>query len=247
MAEEYRIERDTMGEVRVPAHAKWRAQTQRAVENFPISGVPVNVAVIHALATVKGIAAGVNADLGVVDSDVAKAVQDAAVEVARGDHDDQFPIDVFQTGSGTSHEHERQRGARHPRQRAPRPPGAPQRLGQREPVEQRHLPDRDPCRRHPRRRPRPRPGARPPRRRPRAQGDRVRRRGQVRPHAPHGRHAGHARAGVRRVRGPGPLRHRAPRGDPPPPRRAPPRRHRGRHRHQHPARLRRARRRRARR
>ncbi|SDU53145.1 class II fumarate hydratase [Jiangella alkaliphila] len=100
--QEYRIEHDTMGEVRVPAAAKYRAQTQRAVENFPISGTPIEGALIRALASIKGAAAQVNAELGVLDSDIAKAVQDAAADVANGDHDAHFPIDVFQTGSGTS-------------------------------------------------------------------------------------------------------------------------------------------------
>ncbi|MFI2202143.1 class II fumarate hydratase [Streptomyces sp. NPDC020192] len=99
---EYRIEHDSMGEVRVPAQAKWRAQTQRAVENFPISGQRIERAHIEALARIKGAAAKVNARLGVLDKDIAEAVQEAAVEVARGDWDEHFPIDVFQTGSGTS-------------------------------------------------------------------------------------------------------------------------------------------------
>ena len=98
----YRIERDTMGEVRVPADALWRAQTQRAVENFPISGRGIEPAHIRALAQIKGAAAQVNADLGVLDTDIAKAVATAAAHVADGGYDDQFPIDVFQTGSGTS-------------------------------------------------------------------------------------------------------------------------------------------------
>ncbi len=98
----YRIERDTMGEVRVPAHALWRAQTQRAVENFPISGTRLAADHIHALALIKAAAARVNAELGVLDDDVAKAIEQAAMEVAEGRNDDQFPIDVFQTGSGTS-------------------------------------------------------------------------------------------------------------------------------------------------
>ena len=98
----YRIERDTMGEVRVPAEALWRAQTQRAVENFPISGRGLEPAHIRALAQIKGAAAQVNADLGVLDGDIAKAVATAAAHVADGGYDDQFPIDVFQTGSGTS-------------------------------------------------------------------------------------------------------------------------------------------------
>jgi fumarate hydratase class II len=86
----------------VPATAKWRAQTQRAVENFPVSGVPIERELIGALASVKGVAATVNAQLGVLEEEIATAIHDAAAEVARGDHDGQFPIDVFQTGSGTS-------------------------------------------------------------------------------------------------------------------------------------------------
>jgi fumarate hydratase class II len=98
----YRIERDTMGEVRVPADALWRAQTQRAVENFPISGRGLEPTHIRALARIKGAAAQVNATLGVLDEDLAKAIATAAAHVADGGYDDQFPIDVFQTGSGTS-------------------------------------------------------------------------------------------------------------------------------------------------
>ncbi len=99
---DFRIEHDSMGEVRVPKDAKWRAQTQRAVENFPISGATLERAHIEALARIKAAAASVNAELGVLDSDVADAVISAADEVARGDWDAHFPIDVFQTGSGTS-------------------------------------------------------------------------------------------------------------------------------------------------
>ncbi|MFD4788743.1 class II fumarate hydratase [Streptomyces sp. NPDC058459] len=102
MTDEYRIEHDSMGEVRVPAHAKWRAQTQRAVENFPVSGRRLERAHIEALARIKGAAAKVNADLGVLDPDVADAIRAAAGEVADGTWDDHFPVDVFQTGSGTS-------------------------------------------------------------------------------------------------------------------------------------------------
>ena len=98
----YRVERDTMGEVRVPADALWRAQTQRAVENFPISGRGLEPAHVAALARIKGAAAQVNAALGVLDEDLAKAIATAAAHVADGGYDDQFPIDVFQTGSGTS-------------------------------------------------------------------------------------------------------------------------------------------------
>ncbi|HEY3483094.1 MAG TPA: class II fumarate hydratase [Streptomyces sp.] len=100
--DEYRIEHDSMGEVKVPADAKWRAQTQRAVENFPISGQRIERAHIAALARVKAAAAKVNAELGVLDKDMAEAIQEAAAEVADGRWDAQFPIDVFQTGSGTS-------------------------------------------------------------------------------------------------------------------------------------------------
>jgi fumarate hydratase class II len=99
---DYRIEHDTMGEVRVPAAAQWGAQTQRAVENFPISGVRLERSLIAALARIKGAAAEANAELGVIEPDVAAAIAAAADEVAAGDHDDQFPLDVYQTGSGTS-------------------------------------------------------------------------------------------------------------------------------------------------
>jgi fumarate hydratase class II len=99
---EYRIEHDTMGEVKVPAAAKYRAQTQRAVENFPVSGTRIENSLIHALASIKGIAATVNAELGVLDPEIAKAIHDAAADVATGKYNDHFPVDVFQTGSGTS-------------------------------------------------------------------------------------------------------------------------------------------------
>jgi fumarate hydratase class II len=99
---EYRVERDTMGEVQVPAAAKYRAQTQRAVENFPISGARLETAQIAALARIKAAAAAVNAELDVVADDIAGAIAAAADEVADGRWDDEFPIDVFQTGSGTS-------------------------------------------------------------------------------------------------------------------------------------------------
>jgi fumarate hydratase class II len=99
---EFRMERDSMGEVSVPADAKWRAQTQRAVENFPISGIPLERSLIAALARIKGATASVKRERGMIDADLAAAIESASVEVARGDHDRQFPIDVFQTGSGTS-------------------------------------------------------------------------------------------------------------------------------------------------
>ncbi|MEO3822467.1 class II fumarate hydratase [Actinomadura sp. B10D3] len=98
----FRVEHDSMGEVRVPAAARWRAQTQRAVENFPISGRGLEAAHIAALGQIKAAAARVNAELGVLDEDVAAAIAEAAREVADGRWNDHFPIDVFQTGSGTS-------------------------------------------------------------------------------------------------------------------------------------------------
>jgi fumarate hydratase, class II len=98
----FRIEHDSMGEVAVPAGALWGAQTQRAVQNFQISGEPLSHELIRALALIKGAAAAVNAELGILPADVAAAISAAAAAVAAGGLDDQFPIDVFQTGSGTS-------------------------------------------------------------------------------------------------------------------------------------------------
>ncbi|HEY3735840.1 MAG TPA: class II fumarate hydratase [Jatrophihabitans sp.] len=100
--EEFRIEKDSMGDVKVPAKAKWRAQTQRAVENFPISGQPIERELIAGLALIKGASVRIRAKRGLLDSDKAEAIHAASVEVARGDWDSEFPIDVFQTGSGTS-------------------------------------------------------------------------------------------------------------------------------------------------
>ncbi|WP_293397894.1 aspartate ammonia-lyase [Nevskia sp.] len=97
-----RIEHDSMGEVRVPAEALWGAQTQRAVDNFPISGLKMPRGFIRALGLIKATAAEVNAELGLLDGAVAQAIVAASLEVAAGRHDAQFPIDVFQTGSGTS-------------------------------------------------------------------------------------------------------------------------------------------------
>jgi fumarate hydratase class II len=100
--QQFRIEHDTMGEVRVPIDALWRAQTQRAVENFPISGRPLERTQIRAMGLLKAACAQVNKDLGLLDGALADAIIAAANEIAEGKHDDQFPIDVFQTGSGTS-------------------------------------------------------------------------------------------------------------------------------------------------
>jgi fumarate hydratase class II len=98
----FRTVHDSMGELQVPEDALWGAQTQRAVDNFPISGIPMPRHFIAALGLVKWAAAGANAELGLLTSDKAIAISKASLEVAAGEHDEHFPIDVFQTGSGTS-------------------------------------------------------------------------------------------------------------------------------------------------
>ena len=98
----YRIEKDSMGEVRVPEKALYAAQTQRAVNNFPISGIRFSRNFIRALGLIKGAAAYVNGELGLLDSGISEAIQAAAKEVEDGRHDGEFPLDIFQTGSGTS-------------------------------------------------------------------------------------------------------------------------------------------------
>jgi fumarate hydratase class II len=100
--DQFRIEKDSMGEVQVPRDAKWRAQTQRAVENFPISGQPIERELIAGLALIKGAVARVRGRRGLLDAAKAEAIAASAAEVAQGDWDAEFPIDVFQTGSGTS-------------------------------------------------------------------------------------------------------------------------------------------------
>ncbi|MDQ2941605.1 MAG: class II fumarate hydratase [Chloroflexota bacterium] len=100
--EEFHVERDSMGEVRVPKHARWGAQTQRAVENFPISGDTLPPTQIAALARIKAAVARVKLERGMIEPDLAHAIIEAAEAVASGDHGHQFPIDIFQTGSGTS-------------------------------------------------------------------------------------------------------------------------------------------------
>ncbi len=102
MTDRTRLEHDAMGEVEVPAEVLWQAQTQRAIANFPISGAPLDAGLVHALGALKAAAARANAQLGRVDPEVAAAIAAAADEVADGRHDAHFPIDVFQTGSGTS-------------------------------------------------------------------------------------------------------------------------------------------------
>ena len=102
MTEDFRIEHDSMGEIKVPAQALWRAQTQRAVENFPISGLTIEPSLIIAMARVKQAAALTNADLGVITQEDADAINSAAQEIIEGQHHEAFPVDIFQTGSGTS-------------------------------------------------------------------------------------------------------------------------------------------------
>ena len=99
---DFRVEHDSMGEIRVPSDALWRAQTQRAVENFPISGRSLEPSHVRALATIKAAAAAVNAELGVLGPEMAAAIEAAAQEIIDGRHHGQFPLDTFQTGSGTS-------------------------------------------------------------------------------------------------------------------------------------------------
>src|SRR6059058_5034160 len=102
MRTSFRVERDSMGEIKVPAEALWGAHTQRAVQNFPVSGLTMPRPFIGTLGLVKQAAARVNRDLKLLEPKVAQAVEAAAAEVAAGAHDAQFPVDVFQTGSGTS-------------------------------------------------------------------------------------------------------------------------------------------------
>ena len=226
-----------MGEVQVPRDALWRAQTQRAVENFPISGTPIEPALIHAIGEVKAAAAWVNGELGVLDADPRPGHRDRRQRGRRRRPRRRIPHRRLPDRLRHQLQHERQRGDR-VTGGSGRRRGAPQRPRQRLAVLQRHLPDGDPRRRvtggH---------------RRPAAcdrrtghlaggQGDRVRRPREVRPHPPHGRHAGDARPGVLRLRRHGPVRRRAARVGPPPGPRASARRYRGRDRHQRPRRLR---------
>ena len=235
---ETRIERDTMGEVALPVDALYGAQTQRAVENFPISGEPMPPEFIHALGLVKLAAARVNRELGLLPPDVAEAIERAARAVADGELDAQFPIDVFQTGSGTSSNMNANEviaavasselGRRvHPNDEV--------NLGQSSndviptvlhvsavmAIEQRTDA-----------------GAALPARRAAPESRRIRRRGQDRPHPPDGRRADPAGPGVQRLRAADRARHRAHRGDAAGPARAGDRRHGGRHRAQHPSRVR---------
>ncbi len=197
---EYRVEQDTMGEVRVPVGAMYGAQTQRAVENFPISGTTLSRHHIAALAQIKRAAAVANHELGVFDEKVSAAIAGAADAVVAGYWDDHFPVDVFQTGSGTSSNmnmnevvarlaSERLGSAVHPNDHV----NASQSSNDVFPASI-HIAatQRDPRVAAPR--------PRPPGRLAGAQGRGVRRRRQVRAHAPHGRHPRHPRAGVRGLR-----------------------------------------------
>src|SRR6266511_4686963 len=98
----FRIEKDSMGEMRVPADCLYGASTQRAVENFPVSGLRFPRSFIHALGTIKRVAARVNRELGLLGEEEGRAIEEAAAEVAEGKHDSHFVLDIFQTGSGTS-------------------------------------------------------------------------------------------------------------------------------------------------
>ena len=98
----HRIEKDSLGEVRVPLDSLFMAQTQRAVENFTISGLRFGRTFIRALGIVKSAAAAVNGELGLLDASMPSAIQEASAQVAKGQHDGHFPVDIFQTGSGTS-------------------------------------------------------------------------------------------------------------------------------------------------
>ncbi|MBT8124318.1 MAG: aspartate ammonia-lyase, partial [Gammaproteobacteria bacterium] len=102
MSENFRTEKDSMGELKVPAEALYGAQTQRAVENFPISGLVMPRQFIRALGLIKTACAGANTELGLMTKEVEASVKKASMSVASGDYDGHFPIDVFQTGSGTS-------------------------------------------------------------------------------------------------------------------------------------------------
>ena len=242
---EQRIESDSLGEIEVAADAWWGAQTERARRNFPVSGLRFPRRFIAALGTIKGECAAVNGELGIVAPELAAAIEAAAAEVADGELDAHFPLDVFQTGSGTSTNMNANEvianraiaslggvvGSKRPVH-----PNDHVNAG---PVLERRLPDRAARRRLRRGRRGARAGAAPAARCARRQGARVRRRRQDRPHPPAGRRADAARAGVRRLRAADRGRPRAARGREAAPRRAGARRHGGGHRPQRPARLRR--------
>ena len=228
-----------MGEVQVPADALWRAQTQRAVENFPISGTPLEPRLVHALGAVKAAAAVVNGELGVLDADAGRGDRAPRPRGGRGPPRRPLPGRRLPDRVGHLLQHERQRGDRlagrprpasrctptttsTPASRATTPSRPPIHVAATLAVVDDLLPALDVLA-----------GSL------EAQGRGVRRRREVRPHPPDGRDAGDARPGVRRLRRHGALRRRAARRRAPPGARAAARRHRRRHRHQHPARVRR--------
>ena len=169
--EDYRIEKDSMGEVRVPAAAKWRAQTQRAVENFPISGQPIERELIAGLALIKGAGARVRAARGLLDQAKADAIAAAAARGRPRRLGRRVPDRRVPDRLGHLVEHERQRGAGQPGRRAARRVRPPERRRQRPAVVQRPVPVGDPRRRDQGGRARPAPGPRPPRGGARGQGE----------------------------------------------------------------------------
>ena len=237
----YRIEHDSMGEVRVPRDAKWRATTQRAVENFPISGQGLEPAHIAALGAIKAAAAQVNGELGILEADAGGGDPGGGRGGGGGHAGRRIPDRRVPDRLRHQQQHERQRGDRHPRDASgwdgPVHPNDDVNASQSSNdvfPSSIHLAataslvnDLLPALEH-------LAAAL------EAQARRVRGRGEVGPHAPHGRHPGHAGPGVRRLCGPGARRHRAAPGGAATAGRAAARRHGGRHRHQHAARLRRA-------
>ena len=239
----YRIEHDSMGEVRVPRDAKWRATTQRAVENFPISGQGLEPAHIAALGAIKAAAAQVNGELGILEADVAEAIRGCRRGGGGGQAGRPVPDRRVPDRLGHQQQHERQRGDRHAGDGAAGTGGPSQRRRQRQPVEQRRLPVQHPPGRHGQ------PWSTTSSRRWSTWPRRWRRKrdefaGVVKSGRTHLMDATPVTLGqefggyAAQVRG----RHRAPDGRPAPAGGAAARRHRGRHRHQHAARLRRARR-----
>ena len=213
----------------------WGGETTKAVDNFPVSGERVPVPVVRWLGRLKAAAALVNGELGELDQALAERIAAAGDAVAAGEHDDQFPVDVFQTGSGTSSNMNANEVIANLAGDG-RPPQRPRQHG---PVLQRRLPLRRPPGGAGRGHARPAAGDGRPRDRAGGEGGAVRRRGQGRPHPPDGRGPGHPRPGVRRLRGAGAARRPAGRGDAAAGRPDPARRHRHRHRPQHPPRVRR--------
>ena len=214
-----RTETDTFGPIEVPAERYWGAQTQRSLQNFRIGGERMPAPLIQALGLVKQAAALVNKDLGELEPRIADAIAAAAAEVVQGKYDDEFPLVVWQTGSGTQSNmnaneviaalaNEALGG-----KRGGKIAGAPERPRQPRPVLERFLSDGHAHRRGARDRSAPAAGAAPPSPRPRRQGESLRGHRQDRPHPSPGRDAGDARPGILRIRRAGRARDRADRGD----------------------------------